>query len=126
MNNAIDKRNFILMLSPQEGQDLAKVMGFSSPSPDVVENEEADVLAKWGVFIAFDIYPEIIEAATWYTELLDKTGKLVSEHEETVQALSLFSMGLINKLVDSDKLIVTIPDDFDMSVYVETEVDEDE
>ncbi|NCZ88547.1 MAG: hypothetical protein EBY92_05035 [Actinobacteria bacterium] len=125
MNNAIDKRNFILMLSPQEGQELAKVMGFSSPSPDVVENEEADVLSKWGVFIAFDIYPEIVEAATWYTELLDKTGKLVSEQEETIQALSLFSMGLINKLVDSDKLIVTIPEDFDMAVYVETEDDDE-
>lgn len=126
MNNAIDKRNFILMLSPQEGQDLARLMGFSSPSPDVVENEEADVLSKWGVFIAFDIYPEIVEAATWYTELLDKSGKLLSEYEETVHALSVFSMGLINKLVDSEKLIVTIPDEFDMAIYVDTEDDNDE
>ena len=127
MNNAVSKRNFLLMLSPQEGQEYAKSMGFSTPSEEVVEQEVADVLAKWGVFVAFDIYSEIVEAAKWYAEFLDMHGKLSSEMEETVTALSLFSIGLISKLVDSEKLIVTIPDDMDMPIYLDlSEMEEDD
>lgn len=119
MNNAVSKRNFLLMLSPQEGQDYAKSMGFSTPSEEVVEHESADVLAKWGVFIAFDIYSEIVEAAKWYAEFLDTHGKLSSEMDETVTALSLYAVGLINKLVDSEKLIVTIPEEVEMPIYLD-------
>lgn len=127
MNNAVSKRNFLLMLSPQEGQDYAKSMGFSTPSEEVVENEVADVLAKWGVFIAFDIYEEIVEAAKWYAEFLDTHGKLSSEMDETVTALSLYAVGLINKLVDSEKLIVTIPEDMDMPIFLDlSEMEEDD
>lgn len=129
MNNAVSKRNFLLMLSPQEGQEYAKSMGFSTPSEEVVEHEVADVLAKWGVFIAFDIYSEIVEAAKWYAEFLDTHGKLSSEMDETVTALSLFAIGLISKLVDSEKLIVTIPEDMDMPIFLdlsELEDDDDE
>ena len=119
MSDAIDKRNFLLMLSPQEGQEYAKSMGFSTPSPEVVEAEATDVLAKWGVFVAFDIYSEIVEAANWYVEFLAEHGKLDSEAEEVVGALSIFSIGLLSKLVDSEKVIIAIPEDLEMSLFVD-------
>lgn len=119
MKNAVSKRNFLLMLSPQEGQDYAKSMGFSTPSEEVVEHESADVLAKWGVFIAFDIYSEIVEAAKWYTDFLEANDKLSSDAEDTITALSVFAVGLISKLVDSEKLIVTIPEEVEMPIYLD-------
>lgn len=113
------------MLSPQEGQEYAKSMGFSVPSAEVIESESSDVLAKWGVFVAFDIYSEIVEAASWYVEFLQAHDKLDSPPEEVIGALSIYSMGLLSKLIDSEKLIVSIPEDLEDALFLEIREEDD-
>ena len=46
------KRNFYLMLSPPDGQDIAVNLGYSPSSDDVYEEEQKDVLRSWSVLTA--------------------------------------------------------------------------
>ena len=104
----IEQRNFYLMLSVPDGQDYASTMGFSPPSEDVREVEYADVLSRWGVFIATDIYNEILEGANWFADLLEKSDKLVSPKDELTAILTVFGMAAVNKLADSERILIML------------------
>lgn len=109
MNN-VDKRNFFLMLSIPEGQDYATTMGFPPPSEDVREVELVDIMSRWGVFVATEVFAEIVEGAEWFSDFLEKADKLVSPKDEIASVLTVFGMALVNKLADSEKVIIMLDD----------------
>lgn len=103
--NAIDKRMFYLMLSVQEGQYYAQSMGFPPPSEEVQEIEQVDILTRWGVFVATEMYNEIVEATDWFADFLEHFDKLGSNSEEFRDIMAVFGVALTNKLIDSEKVI---------------------
>lgn len=117
--NALEKRMFYLMLSVQEGQFYAQSMGFPPPSEEVQEIEQTDVMTRWGIFIATDIYNEIVEATEWFTDFMDHFDKLGSSVEEFREVMTVFGVALTNKLIDSERVIPMLDNLF-------TEEDDDE
>lgn len=110
---AIEKRMFFLMMSVKEGQYYAQEMGFPPPSEEVQEIEQMDVMTRWGIFIATDIYNEIIESSKWVTDFLKHFEKLKSDDEELQEVLTVFGAALVNRLIDSGKVIIMLEDVFD-------------
>lgn len=108
MISDIDRRNFYLMMSVPDGQNYAEIMGFSPPSEDVREVEHADILSRWGVFLATDTYNEILEGATWFADYLEKADKLVSPKDEIIAVLTVYGMALTNKLAESEKILIML------------------
>jgi len=106
----IDRRNFYLMLSVPDGQGYAETMGFSPPSEDVREVEYADILSRWGVFLATEVYNEILEGANWFADFLEKSDKLVSPKDEITSVLTVFGMAVVNKLAESEKVLIMLDD----------------
>jgi hypothetical protein len=108
--NNVDKRNFFLMMSVSEGQDYAATMGFPPPSEDVKEVELVDIMSRWGVFVATDVFSEIVEGSSWFADFLEKTDKLVSPKDEITSVLTVFGMALVNKLAESERIIIMLDD----------------
>jgi len=104
----IDRRNFYLMMSVPDGQEYAETMGFSPPSEDVREVEHSDVLSRWGVLLATETYNEILEGATWFADFLEKSDKLVSPKDEITAVLTVYGMALVNKLAESEKILIML------------------
>lgn len=113
---AIDKRMFYLMLSVPEGQYYAHEMGFAPPSEEVQEQEQVDVMTRWGIFVATEVYNEIVESASWLTDFLDKFDKIGSNPEEFKEILTVFGVALTNKLIDSEKVLIMLDDIFEIEV----------
>jgi hypothetical protein len=108
--NALEKRMFFLMLSVKEGQYYAQEMGFPPPSEEVQEIEKVDVLTRWGVFITTDVYNEIMESAKWVTDFLKHFEKLKSDDDDLQEILTVFGVALLNRLIDSEKVIIMLDD----------------
>lgn len=109
--NAIDKRMFYLMLSPIEGQGFASSMGFSTPSQEVQEFEIIDVFNRWLVTQKAGTLDDIRESASWFVNFLEKTDKLVSPAEDFEAALTVFSVAMLNKLLDKGLIGFIIDED---------------
>lgn len=112
--SAVDKRMFYMMLSVQEGQYYAQSMGFPPPSEEVQEIEQVDVMTRWGVFVATEMYTEIVEGTDWFVDFLEHFDKLGSNSEEFREILTVFGVALTNKLIDSEKIIPVLDDVFIM------------
>jgi len=106
--SAIDKRMFYLMLSVAEGQHYAQEMGFPPPSEEVQEQEQMDVMYRWGIFVATDVYSQIVETAEWLTTFLEHFDKLGSEAEQLREVLTVYGVALTNKLIDSEKMTIIL------------------
>lgn len=106
--SAIDKRMFYLMLSVPEGQYYAQEMGFPPPSEEVQEQEQIDVMTRWGIFVATEVYSQIVETADWLTTFLAHFDKLGSEAEQFKEILTVYGVALTNKLIDSEKMIIML------------------
>lgn len=111
--SSIDKRNFYLMMSAVEGQQFAADMGFSPPSEDVQEIEREDILTRWAVFLHYGLLEEIEQSSTWFTELLQKTGKIDTDEKEFTSLLTIYGIAMLNKIMDAEKLafVVTYGDE---------------
>lgn len=100
---AIDKRMYYLMLSPADGQSFAYDAGFSSPSEDVQEAETYDVIARWALLTTAGVLEDAIETSDWLMELEAFDGVPQEMQEHFKKLLIAHGIGLINKLLDSDK-----------------------
>jgi beta-lactamase class D len=107
----IEKRMFYLMLSATEGQKFASSMGFAPPSEDVQELEIMDVLSRWLMVSKSGIFDEMTEAAHWFVEFLEKTEKINSPPEDFVNALTVFAIALINKMLENGFIGLIVSDE---------------
>ncbi len=80
---ATSKRNFYLMLSPPDGQNIATHRGFYPSSADVYEEEERDVLRSWAILTDYGIVDSLSEAADWMADVMVADEMLPSEAEDT-------------------------------------------
>ena len=97
----IEQRMFYLMLSATEGQQFARSMGFSTPSEDVQELEIMDVLSRWVMVSKSGVLDEIREASNWFVDFLESSDKINSPSEDFVNALTVFSIALVNKMLEN-------------------------
>lgn len=108
MINNTDRRNFYLMLSPQEGQDYAKTMDFPPPSDDVRDIEEADIMSRWAVFVMSGVYNEVVEGAEWFADFLERSDKLVSPKDDIMAVLSIYGIAIVNKLLETENIVLVM------------------
>ena len=106
--SAIDKRLYYLMLSPSLGQDFASDVGFSSPSEEVQEAETTEIIARWALMTSAGLLGEILQCSDWFCEL-----KELHELPETMRAdfhrtLVSHGVGLVNRLLDSEKILMVM------------------
>lgn len=105
MLDAVSKRNFFLMLSVIGGQRLAADAGFSLPSEDVQRIELMDVFKKWMILSGTGLTKTIKECATWAVEINEISASLSKEEfNDTVEALTSFSVALISLFLDAGTL----------------------
>lgn len=110
-STAADKRTFYLMMSATEGQEFANVMGFQTPSEDVQEMEIMDVMSRWMLFARCGIFTDVLESADWFIDFLMQNDKIVSPPEEFHNALTVFGIAMVNKLMDKNFVGLVLPDD---------------
>ncbi len=91
------------MLSPGDGQSFASDAGFSTPSEDVQEAETYDIISRWALLTSAGVLEDAIETSDWLLELeaFDEVPEEMREHFKRL--LIAHGMGLMNKLLDSDK-----------------------
>lgn len=106
--SALSKRLFYLMMSHTDGQEFASLMGFSTPSEEVVDAETGDILTRWAVMMHYGIIQEIQEASEWFAEFMEETDKLISEFEEFKSVLTVFGVALVNKIMEAEKLALVV------------------
>jgi len=70
------KRNFYLMLSPPDGQEIAVATGFHASSDEVYEEEQKDVLRSWAILTQTGIVDSLSEAADWMSDLMVSDSSL--------------------------------------------------
>jgi hypothetical protein len=107
----IEQRMFYLMLSATEGQKFASSMGFAPPSEDVQELEIMDVLSRWLMASQTGLLDEIREASEWFVSFLETTDKINSPSEDFINALSVFSLALTNKLLENGYIGLLVSED---------------
>lgn len=108
----VNQRTFLLTLSPQEGQEIAEMAGFSPPSPDVQEQENIDVMGKWFTLSAVGLMEDIIQSATWMSDIIKFQNNLGDEEVKTsISLFTSFGVSFLTMLLDSDKISVkeTLP-----------------
>lgn len=110
-STANDKRTFYLMLSATEGQEFASTMGFQPPSEDVQEMEIMDVVSRWVVLAKAGVFEDVLESGEWFVDFLVENDKLVSPPEQFFNALTVFGIAMLNKLMDKNIIGIVLNDE---------------
>lgn len=99
-SDPIHKRNFLLMLSPAEGQKISEQAGFSPPSEDVQEAETFDVVTNWITLAAAGAMVEIGNTADWITEYIAYKYSLEGPDLEDIRtAYYTYAVALLSYLL---------------------------
>ena len=75
------KRNFYLMLSPPDGQEIAMSSGFYPSSEDVYEEEQKDILRSWSILTATGVVESLSDAADWMADIMVNDNMLPTEED---------------------------------------------
>lgn len=99
-NDPIHKRNFLLMLSPAEGQKISEQAGFAPPSEDVQEAETFDVVSNWITLAAAGAMVEIGNTADWITDYIAQKYELPEEDLDDIRtAYYTYAVALLSYLL---------------------------
>ena len=99
MTNSVDHRNFLLMLSVDDGGKIAKAAGFLPSSEEVAEQERHSVKSAWMALAIANICPHIAEASKWMADLMVSPSEHPDAHEQTLATLYAFGGALVDKLM---------------------------
>lgn len=69
-DNLSAKRNFYLMLSPADGQDIAVNAGLVAADVDVMHREEIDTLRRWTDINNSGVLDSLYLAASWMSDIM--------------------------------------------------------
>jgi len=100
IENLSAKRNFYLMLSPPDGQDIATEAGLTPATDEVREYEEKDVLRRWSLLTSMGVIESIEESSEWMSEIMVREEMLPDE--EDLSDGSDFLIRINNDDPDSD------------------------
>ena len=114
--DALRLRQFVLNLSMSDGQELSKILGYSSPSRDVSLLEDNDVLASWVQLAFAGVTDSVVEAVQWFSVLMKKANPAVDEPSvEYMQVLlNSFTVATILKLLNEG--LIHLQKDVEVSV----------
>jgi hypothetical protein len=114
MTEATSIRKFCYMLSPEEGDLLAKEIGYLGSSPDNHSMEMEDSKVKIMMLLGTGLYQSINTTARWMAEVYSavnskKLGiELTPTERENAEALfTSFGGALVSHLLDQDKLVLS-------------------
>lgn len=97
----LNKRNFLLMLSPGEGQMLSELAGFSAPSKEVQDNELVDVVSNWITLAASGNLAYIKKASTWISDfVIDIYGFPEEQRSQLTAAYFAYGVALLSYLLE--------------------------
>ena len=57
-----------------------------------------------------EVYNEILEGANWFADFLETSDKLISPKDEITSVLTVFGMAVVNKLAESEKVLIMLDD----------------
>lgn len=98
----VHKRNFLLMVSPTEGQHLSSLAGFSTPSKEVQEAETIDVIAAWITLAASGALKHVQNASSWLTDFVLQQHGIDTEHRpQILSAYYSYGVALISYLLNT-------------------------
>lgn len=105
---AVDKRMYYLMLSPSLGQEFASDVGFSAPSEEVQEAETTEVISRWALLTSGGLLGEILQCSDWFCELKDLHDLPEQIVDDFHRTLVSHGVGLLNRLLDSGKILMVL------------------
>lgn len=92
----LDRRNFYLMLSVPQGQELAKIAGYHPASSEVAARETEEIAREWIHLYQHGIVHSSIESAEWFYEVIHTMDGLLTNltaaEREEVQARFIASL----------------------------------
>jgi hypothetical protein len=93
-DTTVSQRNFYLMLSPPDGQNIANNLGFSPSSEDVYEEEQKDVLRSWAILTQAGIVDSMSDAADWMADVMVNDNMLPPGDEgEDMDDMEMINVG---------------------------------
>lgn len=99
---AVNKRNFLLMVSPSEGQELSARAGFSKPSKEVQDAETLDVVTGWITLAASGSLKYVHQASEWVSEYIASTYGIDEDQIPLIcSGYYAFGVGLLSHLINS-------------------------
>jgi hypothetical protein len=75
------KRNFYLMLSPTDGQDIAVGAGLVPSTDEVYDEEQKDVLRSWGILTSSGVVESLSVAADWMADIMVNDNMIPDEDD---------------------------------------------
>lgn len=106
-NDVLHKRNFLLMVSPAEGQKLSSMAGFSPASEEVREAELVDIVTRWISLAATGSLRYVQDASEWLAEFITANyGLEEDEAPSIIAAYYAFGVSLISYLMDVEAIEV--------------------
>ena len=114
--DAVRLRQFLLNLSISDGEHLSNILGYSSPSKEVSQLENNDVLSRLVQLSFAGVTDSVAEAIIWFTDLMKKANPAVDEPavEYTQVLLHSFTCATILKLINED--VIRLNNDVEVEV----------
>jgi len=101
----LNHRTFLLTMSPQDGQEIAEMAGFSLPSEEVMEQETTDVMGKWFTLKALGLLDDIQKCSEWVSHIIQlQNGLDDKEVDVSVALFTSFGVSLITMLLDNQDI----------------------
>jgi hypothetical protein len=95
----LNHRTFLLTMSPQDGQEIAEMAGFSLPS------EATDVMGKWFTLKALGLLDDITKCSEWVSHIIQLQNDLdEKEVDVSVALFTSFGVSLITMLLDNQDI----------------------
>jgi len=102
-DTTVSQRNFYLMLSPPDGQNIANNLGFSPSSEDVYEEEQKDVLRSWAILTQAGIVDSMSDAADWMADVMVNDNMLPPD--DVMDDTEIVNVGFDLDNLDSDDFL---------------------
>jgi len=100
-----DKRNFLLMIAPADGQKLSELAGFSAASEEVAEAELLDVVTNWIALAASGNLKYVQNAASWISDFVIDIYDFPEEHKsQLLGAYYTYGVALLSYLLEVEAI----------------------
>lgn len=103
--SVIDRRNFLLTLSPGNFDAIQSIAGFSDPSDEVRNKENIDVVAVWVSLASVGVLKEIGTVSEWVTDFVTAGDDIPPFMREKLTAgYYSFAVSLLSHLLGKDMM----------------------
>ena len=105
--SVIDRRNFLLTLSPGNFDAIQSIAGFSSPSDEIRNKENIDVVSVWISLATVGILREVDKVSNWTMDFVTAGDDIPDAmREKLVAGYYSFAVSLLSHLLGKDMIHV--------------------